>query len=318
MTWARLDDQFHSHPKVAEMDPDSMLAAVGLHTLVLSWCANQLTDGHVPVAQVRRLAGQPVDNLIGELIRVGLWERSKSGYLIHDYLDYNPSKAQVVAERKRKSEGGRRGGIASGRTRREGYAEGYAEGDALAGASPMLRDPFAKRSGGSGTPVPIPIPYSPKEEGDTSRAREAAPLVENAPNDFEDIDFGEGPGDKATPLTDNRTEGQRLVALYVDERTKAGSKPTSRQIGILAQVVGDKLEGGSTPESLGEAVHRMVRKGKGPSTLPAFVDEVEAGPKARAPSRPFVPPRGPDPDEPEVPMPEFLKGTIGGVGRAMP
>jgi len=37
--------------------------------------------------------------LVDLLIDVGLWEETDGGYLIHDYLDYNPSKAEVLAER---------------------------------------------------------------------------------------------------------------------------------------------------------------------------------------------------------------------------
>lgn len=72
------------------------------------------------------------------------------------------------------------------------------------------------------------------------------------------------------------------------------------------------------PENVREAIRRMVCKGKPPSTLPAFVDEVEAE-RARAPvTRPWAPPRGPDPNEPDVPMPDFVREAMAGIGRAMP
>jgi hypothetical protein len=34
-----------------------------------------------------------------ELLTVGLWERRDGCFCVHDYLDYNPSRAQVLAER---------------------------------------------------------------------------------------------------------------------------------------------------------------------------------------------------------------------------
>ena len=109
MVWARLDDQFHDHPKLAEFDPDLMLPAVGLHMLAISWCADRLTDGFIPAMQPRRLAGGVVDNLTAELVRVGLWDKHPKGFEIHDYLDYNPSKAQVEATQEAQKTGGRLG-----------------------------------------------------------------------------------------------------------------------------------------------------------------------------------------------------------------
>lgn len=106
MSWAKIDDQFHAHPKIASMDY-RMLAAVGLHTLALSWCASQLTDGFVPENQPARLAGNTgrllprtgVAGLVDCLLSAGMWERVEGGYQIHDYLDYNPSKDAVLSER---------------------------------------------------------------------------------------------------------------------------------------------------------------------------------------------------------------------------
>lgn len=325
MVWARLDDQFHAHPKLAELDPDLMLAAVGLHTLVLSWCASQLTDGHVPAAQVRRLAGQPVENLTAELVRVGLWEKATKAFIVHDYLDYNPSRAQVVAERERKSEGGRRGGLASGRARREaypqGHAEAYAEGYAQASAEDMLAHPFAKRSGSSGTPVPVPVPVPILKTGN-ARAREARPPVDNSPEDeYADVDFGE-----EKPTEDKKTDGQRLTGHYVDERRRVGSAPTDRQIGILAQIVGEKLKGGASPDTVRRAISAMVGKGKPPSTLPAFIDEYEAAQRRQTIAGGFRPPPEMTREEKRRNYEAFLQTPEGqkvaalssGIGRDMP
>jgi hypothetical protein len=104
MSWGKLDDKFHSHPKVAGMD-NRMLPAVGLHCLALSWCADQLTDGFVPSPQVARLAGSllpprlTLDTIVSALVEAGIWEEAKGGYQLHDYLDYNPSREAVERER---------------------------------------------------------------------------------------------------------------------------------------------------------------------------------------------------------------------------
>jgi hypothetical protein len=162
----------------------------------------------------------------------------------------------------------------------------------------------------------------------------AAP-VENSPggspDEFADIDFGEP--DESKPKKPERqplahTPSQQLVAFYVDERGKAGSKPTKTQIGVLASAVGEKLAGGSTPANVREAIRRMITKGRPPSTLPAFVDEVEAERVRSAPHNTFPPPE--PPMTPEEKRANFVEGfqksrdgqrlaaMISGVGRAMP
>lgn len=109
---------------------------------------------------------------------------------------------------------------------------------------------------------------------------------------------------------DNRTQGQRLVAMYVDERAKVGSEPTRTQIGIIAKIIGEKLEHGAKPERLQEAIKRMIRKGKPPSTLPAFVDEVEAEKAAAYDNRPrstYVPDTFEPTEEDRVNAAEILR-----------
>ena len=109
MSWSRIDDTLHGHPKVLDAD----LEAMGLWVLTLSHCAAYLTDGHVKRAAAVRLAGS-IDRLEGvasRLVVAGLWEvhPSGDGWQVHDYLDYNPTREQVIGERERQREGGRRG-----------------------------------------------------------------------------------------------------------------------------------------------------------------------------------------------------------------
>lgn len=96
MAWVKLDDQFADHPKVNAAGP----LASWLYVCGLTYCARQLTDGFIPAAQIRKLAD--VDNageLASILVSVGLWEQVEGGYMAHDYLKYNPTAAQVKAER---------------------------------------------------------------------------------------------------------------------------------------------------------------------------------------------------------------------------
>jgi len=87
MSWARLDDHFHDHPKVMAKS----LAAVGLYALGLSYCADQSTEGFIPAQVVMgwdRWRAASDELLEGP----ALWERADGGYRVHDYLDWNPSR----------------------------------------------------------------------------------------------------------------------------------------------------------------------------------------------------------------------------------
>ena len=96
MPWARLDDNFPDHVKVIEAGP----LACWLHVCGICYSARQLTDGYIPRAYVFRLASveNPLE-LVQRLVDVGLWHEVENGYQIHDYLEYNPSAAQVKAKR---------------------------------------------------------------------------------------------------------------------------------------------------------------------------------------------------------------------------
>ena len=100
MTWVRIDDQLHSHPKIRHAWRIEQ-ASLGLHLLALSYASCHLTDGTItqdfvddqlPIKAKRARA-------IAALEAAGLWERNGDGWTIHDYLDYNQSRAQTVARR---------------------------------------------------------------------------------------------------------------------------------------------------------------------------------------------------------------------------
>ena len=112
MPWVKVDDAFYDHPKVASLPPEYMLPCIGLHLLVLCYCNRNLTDGFIPAPQIDRLGGDlrqllpqgTSEPLVNALLEVGLWEPDpdgRHGYVIHDYLDYNPSKRHAIAHRRR-------------------------------------------------------------------------------------------------------------------------------------------------------------------------------------------------------------------------
>jgi hypothetical protein len=119
MSWVRLDDNFPEHPKIARAGGD----AAWLHVCALAYCSRNLTDGLVPNAVLKKLSDRrnPI-RLAAQLVDAGLWEREEAGWRVHDYLKFQPSRADVETERAQRSltkaEAGRRGGIASGVSRR--------------------------------------------------------------------------------------------------------------------------------------------------------------------------------------------------------
>jgi 5-methylcytosine-specific restriction endonuclease McrA len=91
--WFRLDDSFHSHPKVIAVGNE----AVGLYVRCGTYAAQHLTDGFVP-EDVVLLYGSA--ELAGALVRAKLWRRARGGWQMHDYLRYNPTREAVENERR--------------------------------------------------------------------------------------------------------------------------------------------------------------------------------------------------------------------------
>lgn len=109
MPWANFDDAYADHPKVMALSD----GAFRLHTSGILYSARYLTDGVVPKEVATRLTPHYKPQHLRELIVAGLWTTSVGGpvreYLIHDYLQWNRSREQILSERSRKSEAGKRG-----------------------------------------------------------------------------------------------------------------------------------------------------------------------------------------------------------------
>lgn len=101
MTWFKVDDSFHSHPKVMAASP----AALGLWVVAGSWSGMNLTEGHIPAHVLPRLMPK-AERLARELVAVGLWDRVEDGFVFHDWTVYNPTRAEAMAARERQSSGG--------------------------------------------------------------------------------------------------------------------------------------------------------------------------------------------------------------------
>lgn len=90
-TWVRLDDSFPEHPKIAELS----LRAFRAHVEGLCYANRNLTDGVLP----SRVALAWGKSAAQELARAGVWEKTDAGYSIHDYHEYQPTKAEIQEKR---------------------------------------------------------------------------------------------------------------------------------------------------------------------------------------------------------------------------
>lgn len=137
MAWIQIDDHFDEHPKLQQVGP----LAWGVWLAGLAYCNRNLTDGFIPWTKARSLAsfdvveddgklwglsrssgmvGEDIDAewVIGLLIDAGLWEEVDNGrgrvdgYQVHDYKDWQRSKAEILELRDKRVEAGRAGGLA--------------------------------------------------------------------------------------------------------------------------------------------------------------------------------------------------------------
>lgn len=100
MSYLALDDRFPDNPKIIGLSD----RAFRLHVVALCYCAAHLTDGFVPVSA--KLWGELGSNRrqTCPLVSAGLWAEVEGGYMIHDYLEWNASAAQIKDKRRRDRE----------------------------------------------------------------------------------------------------------------------------------------------------------------------------------------------------------------------
>lgn len=97
MAWLRVDDRVRTHPKIVEAGP----AAAWLWFCGICYCREHLIDGVIPMSVLPLLApGLPNPKRhAAMLVSVGLWHQRETGFEIHDFLDWNPSRQDVEASK---------------------------------------------------------------------------------------------------------------------------------------------------------------------------------------------------------------------------
>lgn len=166
MTWLRSDDQDAFAPSVLAAGN----AAVGAHYRMRCWSAAQLTDGAVPRGIASIIA--TVDELVA-LVRVGLLVDHGDSFELVGFLDLNPTREKVLADREARRAGGqegarrRWGADGSTQSRTHGSTNGSTNGSAQGGTHTNVNAPVPARPG----PTP-PDPDPEKKERERGESAE--------------------------------------------------------------------------------------------------------------------------------------------------
>lgn len=84
MSWVKLDDRFPLNPKVLPLSDKAFRSYI----TALCYAAQHLTDGYLPPGVIPGRSA-------AALVEAGLLTRGTAGWMIHDYLKYNPSRDEV-------------------------------------------------------------------------------------------------------------------------------------------------------------------------------------------------------------------------------
>lgn len=168
----RFDDQFPIHRKVAPLDD----ATYRLLSEAVFWCARNTTDGRIAADELPTISPRATKPRVANLVRRGSWheagyicdsdrcpEPGPDGWVIHDYLEYQPTKERVKADLAAKAERTRRwrerknGSNGGGDASRDPPKDEASDGtrDASSDASPSPPRP-APKEGGAVAPQRLP------------------------------------------------------------------------------------------------------------------------------------------------------------------
>ncbi len=177
MTWGKVDDNLAFHPKVIAAGNEAM----GLWVRSLSWSSQQLTDGIIPDAIISALHGEAAAHI---LVAAGLWHEVDGGYEFNDWVDYQPTREQVLAER-----------LAT----RERSRAARAKASAARNVADVTERPAASTDTPSRRPSRIP-PNFTITDGMRSWARQEVPYFDVDKETLVFVDYWNGKATNATKL----------------------------------------------------------------------------------------------------------------------
>jgi len=176
MPWFKLDDKGWCHPKVMAVGN----RAFGAWCRAGQWASQQMSDGFVTRSICHAIDQAP--SVWRALVEAGLLHPCEGGYVIHDYLVYNPSREECIAKQAAQREGGRSGARARWDRSTHGstYRSTHRSTNGLPHDQPMTKkmprpDPYRSLSSRGGKPddaspsVPDAESASPPPDSDRSR-----------------------------------------------------------------------------------------------------------------------------------------------------
>jgi hypothetical protein len=101
--WVKIDISYLRNPKMTALSP----GAVMLHLASILYCADHLSDGHIPrhalpeLALMARLSRTAVQARADELIKAERWLPSGGDWYLHDFDEMNPQAMRAVVEAQR-------------------------------------------------------------------------------------------------------------------------------------------------------------------------------------------------------------------------
>lgn len=101
--YVQLVNAFYSNEKVQELARSGRMDSVGAFCMALAYCGDHLTDGFVPRRAMLYVIGATSEQ-IRALCDVGMLEEVDEGWLIHDYIEHNRTREQVLHARKKSAE----------------------------------------------------------------------------------------------------------------------------------------------------------------------------------------------------------------------
>lgn len=313
MTWFKIDDGFHCHPKVLEAGNE----AIGFWVRCGSYCAQQLTEGFVPRA-VALMYGDTV--LIDVLVKVGMLIPVANGWQMHDFLVYNPTKEKVEADReaaaKRQRDARERAKKAREEAARKAAAErdrhvgshgvthavshihggahetdrhGVTHAHATQGAESLDLD--TKSAYGESEGPEAAAEASRRDSRRESRSPRPDPTRPVLPTEVIKTSAAGAAGAEPAALfdppaavasapaapADNEPErgAGTLIAEWLESRV--GNRPPGRTIGHAGKELRILLEEDHIPyETVRDGFMAWSRKGSAPSAIASFVNEAQA------------------------------------------
>jgi len=195
MTWVRFDDATAEHPKFSSLGDYAPLCG-WLWFSASCYCMRHLTDGRIDLPTLRRLwpfrhvsvatggigdgnggmlaefGDDPtVEDLIMRCVTARLFDQISPGfYRVHDLMDYNPSKREVLEARKKKEKAGQAGGLASAQARGQAHA------------SRLLQESLNPPSPSPTPKTKPPTPFAQNRTADPAPARTRHPYDTTPPD----------------------------------------------------------------------------------------------------------------------------------------